>query len=155
LPETGIWGGIFGYFDFPFWANQASGGGASALRDAVAKPRDDRQKDLLRPGFEDIIDLGHRLVRLAREIDWQFPRRPVFQRVHAGSSLGCRPGWWRAVHPQAHAQPFGRGVVRALAGEFVLPILLRRIARPPRAHPPGGVPPIPLKTVAQPFFTDD
>ena len=40
--------------------------------DAVAKPRDDRQKDLLRPVLEDIIDLSHPLVRLAREIDWQF-----------------------------------------------------------------------------------
>jgi hypothetical protein len=34
----------------------------------MAKPRDDRQKDLLRPALEDIIDLGHPLVRLAREI---------------------------------------------------------------------------------------
>ena len=50
----------------------AWGGGSSALGDAVAKPRDNRQKDLLRPGLEDIIDLGHLLVRLAREIDWQF-----------------------------------------------------------------------------------
>jgi len=38
----------------------------------MAKPRDDRQKDLLRPALEDIIDLRHPLVRLAREIDWQF-----------------------------------------------------------------------------------
>ena len=38
----------------------------------MAKPRDDRQKDLLRPALEEIIDLGHPLVRLAREIDWQF-----------------------------------------------------------------------------------
>jgi IS5 family transposase len=38
----------------------------------MAKPRDDRQKDLLRPALEDIIDLGHPLVRLAREIDWGF-----------------------------------------------------------------------------------
>ena len=38
----------------------------------MAKPRDDRQRDLLRPGLEDIIDLGHPLVRLARAIDWQF-----------------------------------------------------------------------------------
>ena len=48
------------------------GGGSSALGDAVAKPRDDRQKDLLRPALEEIIDLGHPLVRLAREIDWGF-----------------------------------------------------------------------------------
>ena len=38
----------------------------------MAKPRDDRQKDLLRPALEDIIDLGHPLARLAREIDWGF-----------------------------------------------------------------------------------
>jgi transposase, IS5 family len=38
----------------------------------VARPRDDRQKDLLRPALDEIIDLGHRLVRLAREIDWGF-----------------------------------------------------------------------------------
>ena len=38
----------------------------------MAKPRDDRQKDLLRPALEAIIDLGHPLVRLARGIDWRF-----------------------------------------------------------------------------------
>src|SRR3989440_6505020 len=38
----------------------------------MAKPRDNRQKDLLRPALEAIIDLGHPLVRLAREIDWTF-----------------------------------------------------------------------------------
>jgi hypothetical protein len=48
------------------------GDGLSAWGDAMAKPRDDRQKDLLRPALEDIIDLGHPLVRLAREIDWAF-----------------------------------------------------------------------------------
>jgi IS5 family transposase len=38
----------------------------------MAKPRDDRQRDLLRPALEEIIDLGRPLVRLAREIDWGF-----------------------------------------------------------------------------------
>jgi len=38
----------------------------------MAKPRDDRQKDLLRPALEAIIDHGHPLIRLAREIDWRF-----------------------------------------------------------------------------------
>ncbi len=38
----------------------------------MSKPRDDRQKDLLQPPLEEIIDLGHPLVRLAREIDWGF-----------------------------------------------------------------------------------
>jgi len=35
----------------------------------VAKPWYDGQKDLLLPALEEIIDLGHPLVRLAREID--------------------------------------------------------------------------------------
>jgi IS5 family transposase len=48
------------------------GSGSSALGDAVARPRDDRQRDLLRLTLEEIIDLGHPLVRLGREIDWGF-----------------------------------------------------------------------------------
>jgi IS5 family transposase len=39
---------------------------------AMAKPRDDRQKDLLRPALDQIIDMGHPLVRLAQTIDWGF-----------------------------------------------------------------------------------
>ena len=38
----------------------------------MSKPRDDRQKDLLRPPLDQIIDLGHPLALLAREIDWGF-----------------------------------------------------------------------------------
>src|SRR5690242_8942178 len=43
-----------------------------SVGDAMAKPRDNRQKDLLRPVLEAIINLDHPLVRLAREIDWHF-----------------------------------------------------------------------------------
>jgi transposase, IS5 family len=38
----------------------------------MARPRDDRQKDLLHPALEEIIDMGHPLVRLAEKIDWGF-----------------------------------------------------------------------------------
>ena len=38
----------------------------------MGKPRDTRQKDLSRPPLEEIIDLGHPLARLGREIDWEF-----------------------------------------------------------------------------------
>ena len=38
----------------------------------MAKPRDDRQKDLLRQALEAIIDLGQPLARLGRAIDWTF-----------------------------------------------------------------------------------
>lgn len=34
----------------------------------MSKPRDNRQKDLLRPAPDDIIDPGHALVRLAGEL---------------------------------------------------------------------------------------
>ena len=39
---------------------------------AMSKPRDDRQKDLLLPALDQIIDMGHPLVRLAALIDWKF-----------------------------------------------------------------------------------
>src|ERR1044071_6961791 len=51
--------------------------GSSALGGAVAKPRDNRQKDLLRAALEDIIDLAHPLVRLARGVLWPFSRCPA------------------------------------------------------------------------------
>jgi hypothetical protein len=37
----------------------------------MARPWDDRQKDLLCPALDQIIDLGHSLVRLADAIDWR------------------------------------------------------------------------------------
>ena len=50
----------------------------------MSKPRDNRQKDLLQPALEEIIDLGHPLVRLTREIDWEF--------LDGRFSSVCRPG---------------------------------------------------------------
>jgi len=38
----------------------------------MAKPRDERSKDLFRPALDQIIDLKHPLVRLAGELDWGF-----------------------------------------------------------------------------------
>ena len=37
----------------------------------MSKPRDDRQKDLLLPALDQIIDMGHPLVRLPALIDWK------------------------------------------------------------------------------------
>src|SRR5207237_816124 len=59
-------------WDSGFRQSVRFGGGSSAWGDAMAKPRDNRQRDLLRPALEEIVDLGHPLVRLAREIDWGF-----------------------------------------------------------------------------------
>ncbi|HXR24123.1 MAG TPA: IS5 family transposase, partial [Candidatus Binataceae bacterium] len=44
----------------------------------------DRQKDLLRPALDQIIDLGHPLARLAGEIDWSF--------LEGRFSSVCAPG---------------------------------------------------------------
>ena len=51
----------------------------------MSKPRDDRQKDLLRPALDEIIDLGHPLARLAREIDWDFLDRRFSSVCRAGA----------------------------------------------------------------------
>jgi hypothetical protein len=56
----------------------------------VARARDDRQKDLLRPALEEIIDLGHPLVRLAREIDWGFLDRRFASVCAPGPGLPTR-----------------------------------------------------------------
>ena len=72
----------------------------------MSRPRDDRQKDLLRPALEEIIDLGHPLVRLAS--------RSIGSSSMDGSArfaLPVRATWLadtarrRAVHPEAHARP--------------------------------------------------
>ena len=77
------------------------GGGSSALGDAVARPREDGQKDLLKPALEEVIDLGHPLVRLARAIDWGF-----LDRRFAGV---CTPGRGQPGLP-----------TRRVAGLFIL-----------------------------------
>src|SRR5690348_11135912 len=72
-------------FEIPVWRDLCDWvAGHRRWGDAVARPRDDRQKDLLRPAMEEIIDLGHPLVRLTREIDWGF-----LDRRFAGV---CAPG---------------------------------------------------------------
>jgi hypothetical protein len=95
----------------------------------MAKPRDDRQKDLLRPPLEVITDHGHPLVRLAREVDWGFSR-PLLRRRVCTWRRPARPtdaAGRRSVHLEAHARCVGRGAARALGGEPVLPVLVRRI----------------------------
>src|SRR5580700_161670 len=67
----------------------------------MGRPRDDRQKDLLRPALDQIIDLGHPLVRLAGEIDWGF--------LDGRFSSVCQPG------PGQPGLP-----TRLIAGLFIL-----------------------------------
>ncbi|MBB4383396.1 IS5 family transposase [Bradyrhizobium sp. SBR1B] len=60
----------FSRFRFCFWAIRDSLTASSTLGNAMSKPRDDRHKDLLLPALDQIIDMGHPLVRLAALIDW-------------------------------------------------------------------------------------
>ena len=52
----------------------------------MSQPRDGRQDDLFQPSLDKIINLRHPLVRLAREIDWDF----LAERF--GSVCGVGPG---------------------------------------------------------------
>ncbi len=79
--------------DSRFWRIVRLGGGSSAWGDAMAKPRVDRQRDLLRPALEEVIDLGHPLVRLAQRIDWGFLDRRFSSVCTAGDGRRCRRGW--------------------------------------------------------------
>ena len=67
----------------------------------MSKPREDRQKDLFRPSLDQIIDLGHPLVRLAQEIDWDF--------IDGRFASVCRPGPGQPPLP-----------TRLVAGLFIL-----------------------------------
>jgi IS5 family transposase len=59
----------------------------------MSKPRDDRQKDLLLPALDQIIDMGHPLVRLAALIDWNILNERFSSVCQAGAaSRACRRG---------------------------------------------------------------
>jgi transposase, IS5 family len=60
----------------------------------MSKPRNDRQKDLLLPALDQIIDMGHPLVRLAGLIDWSILQERFSSVCQAGSGqpgLPTRP----------------------------------------------------------------
>jgi len=67
----------------------------------MARPRDERQKDLLKPALDQIIDLGHPMARLAGLIDWDF--------LHTRFSSVCIPGVGQPPLPS-----------RLVAGLFIL-----------------------------------
>jgi transposase, IS5 family len=59
----------------------------------MARPRDERQQDLLKPALDQIIDLGHPLARLAGKIDWGFRDGRLPRSVRRGrANRAWRPG---------------------------------------------------------------
>ncbi|MHC2467372.1 hypothetical protein ACVIHD_006384 [Bradyrhizobium embrapense] len=59
------------FWDFAF-ERFVTDGASSALGKAMSKPRDDRQKDLLLPALDQIIDMGQPAGAAATLIDWKF-----------------------------------------------------------------------------------
>jgi len=87
-----------------------------------ARPRGDRQKDLLRPALEEIIDLGHPLVRLAREIDWGFLDRRF--------AMGRPPSLTPALQKEDTRRRAQCPTLQELAGGYDLSIsTMRRATR--------------------------
>ena len=84
---------------------------------AMSKPRDDRQDDLFRPPLEEIINLRHPLVRLAREVDWEFVARRFGSACRSGP--GQPPLPTRLVNPKKTS---GRVHARQLAVEQIMSI---------------------------------
>lgn len=86
--KRGCWTSLSCVLGFCPWAIGHSLTVLSTLGNAMSKPRDDRQKDLLLPALDQIIDMGHPLVRLAGLIDYSdSPGVP-----HRSGSLYCRRG---------------------------------------------------------------
>src|SRR5215468_10503826 len=95
------------------------------------RPRERREtseQDLFRSRLDQIIDMKHALVKLARAIDWGFLEQ-TFGAVYTDKP-GQPPLPTRLMARIAilkHTYDlFRRGFVRSLGGELVLPVLLRR-----------------------------
>ncbi|MCP1838519.1 hypothetical protein ACVIHI_000117 [Bradyrhizobium sp. USDA 4524] len=85
MQESGVLDLAFLRFRFCFWVIRDSLTASSTLGNAMSKPRDDRQKDLLLPALDQIIDMGHPLVRLAALIDWNILNERFSSVCQAGS----------------------------------------------------------------------
>jgi len=104
----------------------------------MARPRergDGGEQDLFRARLDQIINMEHELVRLAQAIDWPVleerfgtvysdgPGMPPLPPARGPGQAAADGG---SGHPQAHIRPVGRGAVRALGGEPVFPVPVRR-----------------------------
>ena len=102
----------------------------------MGKPRELREtgeQDLFRSRLDQIINMKHELVRLAASMNsgghrlggagGAFRRNLRGRPRHAALADAADGG---ARDLEAHVRPVGRGALRALGGEPLLPIFLRR-----------------------------
>lgn len=116
----------------------------------MSKPRDTRQKGLLRPTLDEIIDLGHPLARLAREIDWTFLDRRFSSVCRLGVPARCagpelasrrwQAGWW-PVYSSSSICTICRTRPCALAGWRILTISTSAARRASSTGCPSTAPP--------------
>ena len=100
--------------------------GGSSMR--PRERRESGEQDLFRSRLDQVINMDHALVKLARTIDWGFLEEK-FGAVYtdgSGPAAAADPADGGAGDSQAHLQPQRRGGVRAVDREPVLPVLLRR-----------------------------
>ena len=85
--------------------------------DATTRATGDHEQDLFRSRLDQIIDMKHALVKLARAIDWGFLEQ-TFGAVYTDKpgQPPLPPPGGGASDPQAHLRPFRRGSVRPLGG---------------------------------------
>jgi IS5 family transposase len=90
--------------------------------------RETGQSDLFRARLDQIVDRHHPVVKLARAIDWGFLEEQfgaVYTDEPGRPPLPTRLMAGLAILKHMH-DPLGRGVMRALGREPVLPAVLRR-----------------------------
>jgi hypothetical protein len=98
----------------------------------MAKPRDDRQKDLLRPALEPVIELGHPLARLPQRIDRGFLDGRFSRVCTAGAGRPPLPAQLVAGHPPRPHSPRHCWFIGAIAHQErsrLIAILSMRIQR--------------------------
>src|SRR6516225_577246 len=114
---------VFWRFDLAFGTNHGTGWRVISVGDAGGKATRRSAEGPAAAGLRG-GDRSRSSAGAAGARDRLGVSRPTFfQRVHGGrwAAATTDPAGGGAVDPQAHAQPVGRGVVRALAGEPVLP----------------------------------
>ncbi len=97
--------------------------------------RDSGQNDLFRARLDQILDMTHALVKLARTIDWGFLEErfgAVYSDERGQPPLPTRLMAGLAILKHMHNR-LRRGLVRPLGREPLFPVLLRRGVLPPQA----------------------
>jgi len=89
------------------------GGRAEGFRCGQGERRESGEQDLFRSRLDQVINMNHALVKLARAIDWRFleEKFSAIYKDGPGQPPATDPADGGACDPQAHLQPQRRGGV--------------------------------------------